>query len=89
MFTRPEFRGQGIAQALMEKAVKFGNEEALRTGREFAGSVVVDSDNPGAKSLYEKSGYKAIREEARELGSTRTVLLMKYSPPLVERTIPS
>jgi ribosomal protein S18 acetylase RimI-like enzyme len=66
----------------MEKVLKFGKEEALRTGKDFAGSIVVDSDNPAAKSLYEKSGYKAIREEPRSVGSARTVLLMKYSPIL-------
>jgi ribosomal protein S18 acetylase RimI-like enzyme len=79
MFTLPEVRRQGIAKALMEKVVEFGSQEASRTGREFAGSIVVDADNPAAKALYERSGYVVLREEPVSLGSSRTVLLMKYS----------
>ncbi|TVY50092.1 hypothetical protein LOCC1_G000021 [Lachnellula occidentalis] len=82
MFTLPEVRRQGVAKALMEKVVKFGCEEASRTGRTFAGSIVVDADNPAAQTLYERAGYVVIKEEAHSPGSPRTVLLMKYSPNL-------
>jgi len=82
MFTLPEVRRQGVAKALMEKVIDFGSAEASRTGREFAASIVVDADNPAAKTLYERSGYVALREEPVSLGNTRTVLLMKYSPGL-------
>ena len=84
MFTLPGVRRQGVAQALMEKVVTFGSKEASRTGREFAGSIVVDADNPAAKALYERSGYVVLREASLSLGSTRTVLLMKYSPGLAD-----
>lgn len=84
MFTLPEFRGQGIAKALMEKVIKFGSAEAARTGKEFAGSIIVDADNVAARTLYEKSGYVAIREEPAFPGTTRVALVMKYSPSSVD-----
>ncbi|TVY28103.1 hypothetical protein LHYA1_G002739 [Lachnellula hyalina] len=88
MFTLPEVRRQGVAKALMEKVVNFGSEEASRTGRTFAGSIVVDADNPAAKTLYESAGYVVIKEETHSPGSSRTVLLMKYSPtPAVAKTL--
>ncbi|KAF4637448.1 hypothetical protein G7Y89_g654 [Cudoniella acicularis] len=57
MFTLPEVRGQGIAKALIKKGIILGHEEAAKAGKEFVGSVVVDLDNPAAKSLYEKCGF--------------------------------
>ncbi|TVY16891.1 hypothetical protein LARI1_G004130 [Lachnellula arida] len=87
MFTLPEVRRQGVAKALIEKVVKFGSEEASRTGRTFAGTIVVDADNPAAKTLYERAGYVVIKEEVHSPGSSRTVLLMKYSPSPAANTL--
>lgn len=80
MFTLPEVRGKGIAKILMEKGIAIGREEAAKSGKEFVMSIVVDADNVAAKALYERSGFITIKEEPRSLGSTRTALLMKYSP---------
>ncbi|KAH6678355.1 hypothetical protein B0J14DRAFT_559494 [Halenospora varia] len=80
MFTLPEVRGKGIAKILMEKGIAIGREEAAESGKEFVMSIVVDADNVAAKTLYERSGFITIKEEPRSLGSTRTALLMKYSP---------
>lgn len=87
MFTLPEVRRQGVAKALIEKVVKFGSEEASRTGKTFAGTIVVDADNPAAKALYERAGYVVNKEEIHSPGSSRTVLLMKYSPSPAANTL--
>ncbi|TVY85131.1 hypothetical protein LSUE1_G000422 [Lachnellula suecica] len=80
MFVSPEARGQGIAKALMTRVLTFTKEEASRTGKEFAGSIIVDSDNLAAKTLYEKAGYVTIRGEELGDDAGRTALLMKYLP---------
>ena len=82
MFTLPEARGQGIAKALIQSAIKYGSDEAAKSGKVFACSIVVDVDNPAARSLYEKCGFVPIREEPMTPGSPRTVLLLKYAPEL-------
>ncbi|KAG9235639.1 acyl-CoA N-acyltransferase [Amylocarpus encephaloides] len=80
MFTLPEVRGQGAAKALMQRSIKQAILDAKELGREYVGSIVVDSDNPAAVGLYKKFGYETIGEEPREPGSIRTALLMKYVP---------
>ena len=52
LWVAPEFRGQGLAKALMKKA------DALKTELEAAGiRLYVNVDNPAAKKLYERCGY--------------------------------
>ena len=52
LWVAPEFRGQGLAKALMKKA------DALKTELEAAGiRLYVNVDNPAAKKLYEPCGY--------------------------------
>ena len=80
MFTSPEVRGQGVAKALMHKSIKRAMQDAQDLGKEYVGSVVVDSDNPSALSLYHKFGYVTIGEEPRSPGNPRKACLMKYSP---------
>jgi ribosomal protein S18 acetylase RimI-like enzyme len=86
MFTLPEVRGQGIAKALIEKAKVFGCEQAALSGKGFVGSIAVDADNLPAKALYKKCGFVTIKEEPLSHGSSRTVLLMKYTPEIVVST---
>ena len=51
LWVAPEFRGQGLAKALMKKA------DALKTELEAAGiRLYVNVDNPAAKKLYERGG---------------------------------
>jgi ribosomal protein S18 acetylase RimI-like enzyme len=80
MFTIPEVRGKGVAKALMQKSIQQAMQDAKDMGKEYVSSIVVDSDNPSAISLYQKFGYQTIAEEPRSPGSTRTALLMRYSP---------
>jgi len=49
----PQERGRGIGSALLEKAV----ELAAATGTSDL-SIIVSDANPGARKLYERSGYK-------------------------------
>lgn len=49
----PDFRGQGIAQALLQRVVEHAREEGLLP------TLLVDPDNPKAKVLYEKMGFRA------------------------------
>jgi GNAT superfamily N-acetyltransferase len=80
MFTLPEARGQGVAKALVERATKYGSDEASKSGKVFAGSIAVHEDNPAARSLYAKCGFVPIKEEPLVPGSPSTVLLLKYAP---------
>ena len=81
MFTLPKARGQGIAKALLQRSIEYGRDEAFACGKTFELSILVDADNLAARSLYEKSGFALVREEAFE-GTSRVILLLKYSPAL-------
>lgn len=74
MFTLPEVRGQGIGKALIEAALRYARVEAVIYGRAFVCSLVVESDNAGARKLYEKRGFGFIKEIPNEDSS---VILMK------------
>lgn len=87
MFTHPEARGQGLAQALIEKFFKDGSERAKREGKDLVCSIVVDADNPPAKKLYEKCGFVTIAEEPYLPGSERMVVLMKWDPRVVKAVV--
>lgn len=57
LVTSPEYRGHGIGKALMEGAYNKARSEGL--------SVIglnVDHDNPRAKKLYERQGFKKTGE---------------------------
>lgn len=49
----PDHRGQGIAQRLLARAVSRAHEQNLVT------TLLVDPDNPKAKALYERCGFRA------------------------------
>lgn len=51
----PTFRGQGIAQQLLQ----FAEEEALRRGLRYLG-LYVDFDNDPARRVYERFGFEYI-----------------------------
>jgi GNAT superfamily N-acetyltransferase len=85
MFTLPEARGQGVAKALLLHVLDYGIEEAAKVEKLFIASIVVDSDNPSAKALYQKCGFVPIREEPFNQGRSRMAILMKYTPKIVER----
>lgn len=79
-FTLPETRGQGIAQALIERAIKYGFDEAARIGKTFAASILVDKNNPAARGLYAKCGFVHFKEEPLDGESPRVVIFLKYAP---------
>jgi GNAT superfamily N-acetyltransferase len=80
MFTPPEARGQGIAQALIERVIKYGFDEAARIGKTFAASILVYEDNPAARGLYAKCGFVPFKEEPLDGESPRVVIFLKYAP---------
>ena len=84
MFTLPEARGRGLAQAILKRSFSYGREEAAKSGKHFVASIVVDADNLPAKTLYENSGFVAVTEEPHDPSSTRKPLLMKYPPSLTD-----
>ena len=53
MSVLPEFRGRGIGSGLMEHA----EQKAREAGLEKC-SLIVDTENPNAKRLYERFGYQ-------------------------------
>lgn len=84
MFTLPEARGQGVAKALLEHVLAYGTVQAAKSGKPFAGAIVVDSDNPGARALYQKCGFVAVKEVPFNVGRPRMAMLLKYTSKKVE-----
>jgi ribosomal protein S18 acetylase RimI-like enzyme len=80
MFTLPTARRQGIAQAIIRKALQYGIDEAAKPGKTFVASIAVEKDHLAAVGLYEKCGFRTIIEEPWFQDKARTALLLKYSP---------
>jgi len=79
MFTLPEARGKGLAKALIQKSLEFGSCQARQSGKDFVATIVVEKDNIAAKSLYDKCGFRFIKEENSSAhGRTLKVIVMKY-----------
>lgn len=53
MYTRPEFRGQGVNKMIVEELKKWSISRGLKEIR-----LTVYDDNPGAIRAYEKAGFK-------------------------------
>jgi GNAT superfamily N-acetyltransferase len=79
MFTLPSARGQGIAKAILAKAIQYGVDQAGKSGKTFVGTIAVDDDNPAALALYEKCGFRTIIQEPWFRDRPRVALLLKYS----------
>jgi hypothetical protein len=87
MFTLPEARGLGIAKALIASAFNYGSKEAVKFGKSFAASIVVNKNNVPARQLYERSGFVAFAEEPFSPGDPRIEVIMKYTSGLAEEKI--
>lgn len=73
----PDFRGQGLGSRLLDVADEIARAEGLHLM-----SVIVASDNIGARRLYEHKGYKELAQAACvkedwETGTENWVLLVK------------
>ncbi|KAF7936021.1 uncharacterized protein EAE98_002240 [Botrytis deweyae] len=73
VFTLPDVRGQGVGKALIEAALKYAGGEAAVQGKAFVCSVVVESENSGARRLYERCGFVATKEVPN--GDTAVILM--------------
>lgn len=49
----PDYRGRGIAQSLLERVVNRAKDQQMLA------TLLVDPENPRAKALYERSGFRA------------------------------
>ncbi|APA14703.1 hypothetical protein SS1G_06709 [Sclerotinia sclerotiorum 1980 UF-70] len=76
LFTLPEIRGRGVGKTLIETALRYAGGEVALQGRAFVCSIVVESDNAGARRLYEKCGFVVTKEVP--YGDV-SVILMKTS----------
>ncbi|KAB8291242.1 hypothetical protein EYC80_009929 [Monilinia laxa] len=75
MFTLPEVRGRGVGRGLIEAAFRYARGEVAMQGKAFLCSVVVESDNIPARSLYEKCSLVPFKEVP---DGKSNVTLMKY-----------
>jgi ribosomal protein S18 acetylase RimI-like enzyme len=80
MFTLPGARGQGIATAMIKRALQYAAGEAAKSGKAFVATIAVEHDNPAAVGLYQKCGFKTIIEEPWFRDRPRLALLLQYSP---------
>ncbi|USZ69681.1 GNAT family N-acetyltransferase [Halorussus salilacus] len=55
IFVRPEFRGSGVADDLMESAVEFAEDQDLPLNRLV---LDVDRENDRAKGFYDRHGFE-------------------------------
>lgn len=63
-FVRSQYRGRGVGTALIEAAIKHGDEQRDLTGREQCHyTLVVDDYNTSAINAYEKCGFAVFRRE--------------------------
>ncbi len=77
----PEYRGQGLGSRLLDVAERLARDESLRRM-----SVIVASNNTGARRLYERHGYREAAtlpcvKEGWETDTEHWVLLMKSLRP--------
>ncbi|KAF7951027.1 uncharacterized protein EAE97_002579 [Botrytis byssoidea] len=68
-----DVRGQGVGKALIEAALKYAGGEAAVQGKAFVCSIVVESENSGARRLYERCGFVAMKEVPN--GDTAVILM--------------
>ena len=61
MYTRPEYRGQGIASALIKKVINHARSRVTQL------HLTCVTSNPGAIALYQKYGFKIYGEEPNSL----------------------
>lgn len=80
MFTLPAARGQGIATAMIARALQYATDEAAKSGKTFVATIAVDDDNLAAVGLYKKCGFKIIIEEPWFRDRPRVALLLIYRP---------
>jgi GNAT superfamily N-acetyltransferase len=81
VFTLPEARGKGVAKALIEKGKEFAHAQAKTLGKPFVASLVVETENVAARTLYERSGFSFLKEEHyTKYGRSMEVVLLTYGP---------
>ena len=79
MYTKAEYRGQGIGKALLAAAVRLGGEHASRLGRPFVGTLMTDTVNAAAQGLYRAAGFVPIKTVTFTLrGRERTGTVFQY-----------
>jgi len=61
---RPELRGQGLGSQLMAHLLERGREAGLRQA-----ALDVSVENPRAQALYERWGFKVVRQRASRLSN--------------------
>ena len=88
MFTLPVARGQGVATTLISRALKYAETRAAESGKDFIGSIVTESDNIAAMSLYGKCGFSIIKKQPfHARGEEKVeVIIMQYFPLDSEET---
>ncbi|KAK3056179.1 hypothetical protein LTR09_002685 [Extremus antarcticus] len=61
-FVSPSTRGSGLGGRLMDVAVRYGDDQAAKTGRQLRVTLSVYGHNTAAIHLYEKAGFKVVKE---------------------------
>jgi ribosomal protein S18 acetylase RimI-like enzyme len=61
-FVDPSARGNKLGDRLMAAALKLAEEEAVKHDRKLRVTLSVFSHNPAARRLYEKAGFRVLRQ---------------------------
>jgi putative acetyltransferase len=75
MYVKPEYRGRGVAKAVLGKLEQWAAESGFKTC-----VLETGKNQPEAIRLYEKSGYKRIPNYGQDEKIENSVCMEKYIP---------
>ncbi|KAK7535960.1 uncharacterized protein J3D65DRAFT_626929 [Phyllosticta citribraziliensis] len=79
MFVKPATQRMGVGRTLLEHAIWTIRSQV---GKDVRFTLVVDADNDAARSLYERSGFRVVREEWYESSpQDRAGIYAQQEPP--------
>jgi ribosomal protein S18 acetylase RimI-like enzyme len=85
-FVDPSARGSGLGGRLMDAAIKDAEEEAAKVERVMRLTLSVFSHNPAARKVYEKSGFRVVKEAPARSKPGFVAIHMQLEKPVMPVT---